>query len=90
MPSRKKRTRSASKSEVSECTEQKRRKVDDGFERREQAIVLPKDQSVLHLHAIQQPYSVTDCHDIPAIERDSELLVRVEAVGLNPIDWKAP
>jgi hypothetical protein len=90
MSPRKKRTRSASKLEVAECTDQKRRKVNDGFERGEQVIAVPKHQSVLHLHAVRQPYSITECHEIPEIESDSELLVQVEAVGLNPIDWKAP
>jgi hypothetical protein len=90
MASWRKRTRSASKLDLAACPKQKRTKVDNGFEQREQAVVIPVDQSALLLHATKQPYSVKECYEIPALKNDSELLVSVEAVGLNPIDWKAP
>lgn len=50
----------------------------------------PENQEVLLLHAIRQPYQVTAGYPVPVIQHDDELLVRVEAIGLNPIDWKAP
>jgi NADPH:quinone reductase-like Zn-dependent oxidoreductase len=62
----------------------------DSFARREDDIVVPTIQSALLLHSIRQPYKITDDHQIPTIQNDFELLVKVKTVGLNPIDWKAP
>lgn len=64
--------------------------VKDGFQRREVDKTHPEQQSALLLHAIRQPYEVTIDHAVPEIQHDSELLVKVTAVGLNPIDWKSP
>ncbi len=50
----------------------------------------PKRQSALLLHAIRQPYAVDVDYAIPEIQNDTELLVKVTAAGLNPIDWKSP
>jgi hypothetical protein len=49
-----------------------------------------KEQDVLLLHAPKQRYAYTKKHPIPRIENDREMLVAVDVVGLNPIDWKAP
>jgi hypothetical protein len=90
MSSWKKRTRSATKPERRDSLSSKRRKTENLFQRSGEVIVIPKSQSALILHAIRQPYSVTEDHEVPALRTDTELLVKVEAVGLNPIDWKAP
>lgn len=50
----------------------------------------PEQQSALLLHAIRQPYEVALNHAVPQIQSDEELLVKVAAVGLNPVDWKSP
>lgn len=50
----------------------------------------PEDQSALLLHAIRQPYEVAEGFAVPQIQNDTELLVKVTAAGLNPIDWKSP
>jgi hypothetical protein len=68
----------------------KRRKTESDFQRTEGAVIAPTAQSVLLLHAIRQPYNVTKDYTVPALQHDTELLVKVGAVGLNPIDWKAP
>jgi hypothetical protein len=47
-------------------------------------------QEVLLLHAPKQKYTHTKQQPIPRLENDREMLVEVEVVGLNPIDWKAP
>ncbi|KAH8601555.1 hypothetical protein B0O99DRAFT_606896 [Bisporella sp. PMI_857] len=47
-------------------------------------------QEVLLLHAAKERYAHTKEQPIPALNNDREMLVRVEVVGLNPIDWKAP
>jgi hypothetical protein len=60
------------------------------FQREEEHAEQPENQSALLLHAVRQPYEHTSDHSIPQVEHDHELLVKVSAVGLNPIDWKAP
>tara|TARA_R110002060_G_scaffold5448_2_gene8435 strand:+ start:518 stop:928 length:411 start_codon:yes stop_codon:yes gene_type:complete len=47
-------------------------------------------QEVLLLHAPKQRYEHTKQQPIPDLKTDREMLVEVEVVGLNPIDWKAP
>ncbi|TVY34216.1 Trans-enoyl reductase, partial [Lachnellula subtilissima] len=47
-------------------------------------------QNVLLLHGPKQKYQHTKKHPIPRLENDREMLVEVEVIGLNPIDWKAP
>ncbi|CAK7238470.1 hypothetical protein SEUCBS140593_010721 [Sporothrix eucalyptigena] len=51
---------------------------------------LPSSQRVLLLHAPKQPYHVTHDYAVPVFVHSRELLVRTRAIGLNPIDWKAP
>lgn len=50
----------------------------------------PEQQFALLLHAIRQPYQVASNCAVPEIQNDTELLVKVTAAGLNPIDWKSP
>ncbi|KZM19130.1 uncharacterized protein EKO05_0010208 [Ascochyta rabiei] len=64
--------------------------VQNQFQRKKIDTPHPEQQSALLLHAIRQPYEVAVDHAVPEIQHDSELLVKVTAVGLNPIDWKAP
>ncbi len=47
-------------------------------------------QEVLLLHAPRQKYAHVKEQPIPSLENDREMLVAVDVVGLNPIDWKAP
>ncbi|KAH8732118.1 chaperonin 10-like protein [Phaeosphaeriaceae sp. PMI808] len=89
MPVLRKRTRSVT-ARSAESTQEKRRKTYHQYERRSKVKTVPRLQSVLLLHAIRQPYQVEEGYDVPKTQSDSELLVKVEAVGLNPIDWKAP
>lgn len=49
-----------------------------------------RHQAALLLHAPKQRYTHVEKHDVPEIRHDREMLVKVHAVGLNPIDWKAP
>ncbi|OBT42414.1 hypothetical protein VE00_06028 [Pseudogymnoascus sp. WSF 3629] len=46
-------------------------------------------QEVLLLHGVKQPYTHTLKYEIPQIKTDTEMLVKVNVIGLNPIDWKA-
>ncbi|CZR65659.1 related to oxidoreductase [Phialocephala subalpina] len=66
----------------------KRRKVVLDDEEFEEFSV--EHQNVLLLHAPKQRYAHTEKHPVPSIENDREMLVAVDVVGLNPIDWKAP
>ena len=47
-------------------------------------------QDVLLLHGPKQKYEYTKKHPIARLHNEREMLVQVEVVGLNPIDWKAP
>lgn len=47
-------------------------------------------QNVLLLHGAKQRYMHTGEQRVPGLENDREMLVAVNAIGLNPIDWKAP
>jgi len=49
---------------------------------------LPTVQTQLLLHQPRSPYETFAEGDIPNL-KDGELLVQVEAIGLNPIDWKS-
>jgi len=66
--------------------------VEHDFHREEivAAAVDQTHQSVLLLLQPRSKYDLTHEYPIPSIEGDRELLVKVQAVGLNPIDWKAP
>lgn len=55
-----------------------------------EVLVVPDTQRVLLLHAAKQPYELTHGYPVPEVEGDHEVLVKSEAIGLNPIDWKAP
>ncbi|KAJ5646117.1 hypothetical protein N7490_002489 [Penicillium lividum] len=47
-------------------------------------------QRVLLLKAAREQYTLVDDHHIPSILHPGEVLVKVLAIGLNPIDWKGP
>ncbi|KAF6830759.1 zinc-binding dehydrogenase [Colletotrichum musicola] len=51
---------------------------------------VPDTQTVLILHAAKTPYETLEGYQVPEIRDESEVLVRTETIGLNPIDWKAP
>lgn len=49
---------------------------------------LPSVQTQLLLHQPRSPYQTFSEGGVPEL-RPGELLVQVEAIGLNPIDWKS-
>ncbi|KAM7203146.1 GroES (chaperonin 10)-like protein [Naviculisporaceae sp. PSN 640] len=51
---------------------------------------IPATQRVLLLHAAKQPYQLTEEYAVPTPQSHHEVLIRTQAIGLNPIDWKAP
>ena len=51
---------------------------------------LAATQNALLLHAIKEKYTLVTDHAVPPIVHQDEVLIEVSAVGLNPIDWKAP
>ncbi|KAF2146963.1 uncharacterized protein K452DRAFT_294481 [Aplosporella prunicola CBS 121167] len=66
-------------------------KTESLFQREPQPIPrVPSQQNVLLLPAPKQDYVFTPDHKVPQVQSDSELLVKVQTIGLNPIDWKAP
>jgi hypothetical protein len=90
MASWKKRTRSAAVALSVAPIQNKRRKTENQFQQGSNESLLPGLQSALLLHATKTPYDLTTEYAVPAIQHDTEILVKVEAAGLNPIDWKAP
>ena len=48
------------------------------------------EQDVLLIHAPGEPYRLSPKQRVPEQHSEQELLVKVVAIGLNPIDWKGP
>lgn len=53
-------------------------------------IAVPESQTILLLKGPKQPYELVKKYPIPELNSGSEVLVKTRAIGLNPIDWKAP
>ncbi|GAA5968803.1 hypothetical protein JCM3765_001270 [Sporobolomyces pararoseus] len=51
--------------------------------------VLPETQSALLVHGPRQKYQLSSI-PLPVLKSEDEVLVRIEAIGLNPVDWKGP
>jgi hypothetical protein len=51
--------------------------------------VLPAHQNVLLLNGKGHKYKIQEGYRIPAIRDDRELLIKIQYIGLNPIDWKS-
>ena len=52
--------------------------------------VLPAThQRAALLRGPKLPYEVIEDHPTPQLQNEHEVLIRVEAIGLNPIDWKS-
>ena len=47
-------------------------------------------QELLLLHGPKQEYALVKDGSIPQLQNEREMLIKVTALGLNPIDWKAP
>lgn len=62
----------------------KRKSLQTGSE-----IDIPKQQSILQLPEIRQRFTVVEGHPVPEIRGQQELLVKIQAIGLNPVDWKS-
>jgi hypothetical protein len=84
------RRRSTLRTQQVEAVEEVQRRQGDFQHSDETTTEIPDTQSALLLHAIRQPYELKEGYPTPKVLRDDELLVKVTAVGLNPIDWKAP
>jgi hypothetical protein len=51
---------------------------------------VPKLQERLLLHGKKQRYQVDHTYQVPYPIEAHEILIKIQYVGLNPIDWKAP
>ncbi|CAG8391286.1 unnamed protein product [Penicillium salamii] len=47
-------------------------------------------QRVLLLKGAREQYALVNDHAIPSVLHEGEILVKVLAIGLNPVDWKGP
>ncbi|KGO43667.1 Alcohol dehydrogenase superfamily, zinc-type [Penicillium expansum] len=50
---------------------------------------LPRSQIALVLQGLRQPYTITPAHPVPLLSYPDELMIKIQAIGLNPIDWKS-
>jgi len=57
---------------------------------KETAGLLNSSQQVLLIHRPGEEYKLTQNQGIPEQKAEHEILVKVIAVGLNPVDWKGP
>jgi hypothetical protein len=61
--------------------------------RREQVTLsssaIPAQQKVLLLLGKGQRYELEENYAVPEIRDDRELLLKIQYIGLNPIDWKS-
>ncbi|RFU26354.1 hypothetical protein B7463_g9984, partial [Scytalidium lignicola] len=46
-------------------------------------------QNALLLYAVKEKYTLVTDYAAPSVIHDGEILIKVTAIGLNPIDWKA-
>lgn len=51
---------------------------------------VPSTQRALLLYEPRQDYQIVPDYPTPHLLHDEEVLVKTKAIGLNPIDWKAP
>ncbi|GIC87394.1 zinc-binding alcohol dehydrogenase family protein [Aspergillus udagawae] len=47
-------------------------------------------QSALLLKGVGEQYTLVTDHGVPTVAHEDEILVKIMAIGLNPIDWKGP
>jgi NADPH:quinone reductase-like Zn-dependent oxidoreductase len=50
---------------------------------------MTRSQKALLLHSAGEAYTLVKCHEVPALVHSNEILIKVAAIGLNPVDWKA-
>lgn len=55
----------------------------------QQTAELPRQQKALVLHGLKQRFVLAEEHNVPETKNPDELVVKVQAIGLNPIDWKS-
>ena len=60
------------------------------YERVDSTYFIPDSQNQLLLHGIREAYRVESSRQIPGIKDVDEVLIKIHAISLNPIDWKVP
>lgn len=56
----------------------------------EEIAAVPPSQTVFLLHGPREEYRIVDDFPVPTLISIDEVLIKTKAIGLNPIDWKAP
>ena len=51
--------------------------------------VIPARQRALLLYGLRQPFEIKEKYAVPQVQAAEEILVKVRAIGLNPIDYKS-
>lgn len=52
--------------------------------------LLPQTQQQIRIYAPKEPFRLIEDAQLPGLQVEDEVLVRVDSIGLNPIDWKSP
>ncbi|KAL5354938.1 chaperonin 10-like protein [Aspergillus floccosus] len=47
-------------------------------------------QKALLLKRAREQYTLVEDHEIPSVSSKDEVLIKIQAIGLNPVDWKGP
>lgn len=63
--------------------------TDVATSKQQHAYKLPRQQQALLLHGIRERFALEDNHLVPDTRAPDELIVKVQAIGLNPVDWKS-
>lgn len=50
---------------------------------------LPAKQKAVLLHGIRERFRLKNDHEVPETKNAHELVVKIQAIGLNPVDWKS-
>lgn len=51
---------------------------------------VPAEQHQLLIYAPKEPFKLKGGAEVPGVRSTREILIRVDSIGLNPIDWKSP
>ncbi|KAF2667823.1 GroES-like protein [Microthyrium microscopicum] len=89
-PRKRRRSDSVQSPLIAPQHEPKRVKIEKIFQHSTGQLALPETQRVLLLHAMKEKYRLEEKYEMPKILHPEEIIVRTDAIGLNPIDWKAP
>ncbi|TCD62184.1 hypothetical protein EIP91_007242 [Steccherinum ochraceum] len=52
------------------------------------AFEVPSTQAALLVASPAQPFTLSSTHPVPTLSNPNDILIRIEATAINPVDWK--